>query len=238
MLSGKMNKTCLLGLLIVMIFETAAVAAPLTIKPEDAFRRAFPQVQLDSIRPTEIKGLYEVVSGPSILYYFQENDYIFAGDIYNKDRKNLTLERRGELTAKLAGALPLEKAVKIGGGKKVVIEITDPDCPFCRTASEYFSKKEGVTRYVFFAPLSHPEAIHKVHYILGAENKTRAYEDMMHGKEIPKSAPPAGEGVKALAQEHLALARKVGVRGTPTFFIKGQMVVGADLKKIEQLLKD
>jgi len=55
--------------------------------------------------------------------------------------------------AKLAKTLPLEKAVKIGDGKKVVIEITDPDCPFCRTASEYFSKKTDVIRYVFFAPL-------------------------------------------------------------------------------------
>ena len=238
MLSGKMGKTCLLGILLVMIFRTAAVAAPLTIKPEEAFRQAFPQVKLDSIRPTDIKGLYEVVSWPSILYYFQENDYVFAGDIYKKDGKNLTLERRGELTAKLTDALPREKAVKIGGGKKVVIEITDPDCPFCRTASEYFSKKEDVTRYIFFIPLAHPEAIHKIHYILGAEDKKQAYEDMMHGKEIPKSAPPAGEGVKALAQEHLTLAKKVGVRGTPTFFIKGQMVVGADIKKIEQLLKD
>src|SRR3972149_9742566 len=147
MLSGKMGKTCLLGILLVMIFRTAAVAAPLTIKPEEAFRQAFPQVKLDSIRPTDIKGLYEVVSWPSILYYFQENDYVFAGDIYKKDGKNLTLERRGELTAKLTDALLREKAVKIGGGKKVVIEITDPDCPFCRTASEYFSKKEDVTRY-------------------------------------------------------------------------------------------
>ena len=45
-------------------------------------------------------------------------------------------------------------------------------------------------------------------------------------KEIRK-----GEAVKALAQEHMDLARKIGVQATPTFFIKGQMVVGADLEQ-------
>jgi len=42
--------------------------------------------------------------------------------------------------------------------------------------------------------------------------------------------------VKSLAQEHLALARKVGVQGTPTFFVNGTEVVGADEKRIEALL--
>ncbi len=230
-------KSCFMAILAIMVLgKSAAGAAPVAVKPDEAFRQAFPQVKLDAIKPTDIKGVYEVHSGQNVYYYYQEADYIIVGDIYQKDGKNLTAERRGELAVKLVKTLPLDKAVKIGEGKKVVIEITDPDCPYCRTASTYLAKKTDVVRYVFFAPLAHPAAINKVHYILGADNKPHAYEEMMQGKEIPKSAPAPGGEVKALAQEHLALAKKIGVRATPTFFINGQMLVGGDVKKLEQLL--
>ncbi len=234
-----LSSACLAGLFVFVTgAEMAAWATPLNVKPEEAFKQAFPQVPAESITPTDIKGLYEVVSGMRIFYYYQEKDYIFRGEILQKDGKSLTAERHGELAAKAAKSLPLEKAVKIGDGKKVVIEITDPDCPFCRTASAYLAKRTDLTRYVFFAALAHPAAINKIHYILGAENKVQAYEEMMSGKEIPQPVPVVAEAVKALAQEHLARVRKLGIQGTPTFFVNGRMVVGADTKKLDQLLKD
>jgi thiol:disulfide interchange protein DsbC len=42
--------------------------------------------------------------------------------------------------------------------------------------------------------------------------------------------------VKKLAQEHLDIARAAGVNGTPTFYINGKLVVGADLQQIQKLL--
>ncbi len=230
----------------VVFWATAAIAAPLTVKPDEAFREAFPQVPADSIKPTDIKGLFEVVSGTRILYYFQEKNYLFVGDIYQKGLKNLTAEKRAELEKKHAQAaleaakkLPLEKAVKIGNGKKVIIEFTDPECPFCRNASAYLAKRTDVTRYVFFIVLAdHPLAMAKIHYILGADDKAQAYEDMMAGKDLPKSAPVATEAVKGWAREDAALGEKVGIPATPTFFLNNQMVVGANIRQIEQLLKD
>ena len=214
-----------------------ASATPLTVKPEVALREAFPQVKFDSIAPSEIPGLFEVVVGQNILYYYQEKDLILAGEIYGRDLKSKTAERKGQLAAQVVKTLPMEKAVKVGDGKKVVIEFTDPDCPYCRKAFEYFSKRSDVTQYVFFAPIAHPGAITKVQYILGAENKAQAFDAMMLGQEIPASAKPVTPEIKALAQEHLELAKKVGIQGTPTFFINGTQVVGADTKKMDDLLK-
>lgn len=224
---------------VTLLFGVASVsfAAPDAVKPEAAFRAAFPQVKFDSISATEITGLYEVVAGQNIFYYYPAKDLIVTGEIIGKDLKSRTAERKGVLASKLVKELPLDKAVKIGDGKNTVIEITDPDCPYCRKASEYFTKRTDVTRYVFFAPLAHPAAITKVEYILGADNKAEAYDAMMLGQEIPATAKPVTPAVKALAQEHLALARKVGVQGTPTFFINGAQVVGADTNKFEELLK-
>jgi thiol:disulfide interchange protein DsbC len=51
--------------------------------------------------------------------------------------------------------IPLEKGIKIGDGKSVVIEFTDPDCTFCRKAADWLEKnREGVTRYVFLYPIT------------------------------------------------------------------------------------
>jgi thiol:disulfide interchange protein DsbC len=213
-------------------------AASDAVKPEVALRAAFPQVPFDTITPSEIPGLYEVVSGQNIFYYYPEKELILTGEIIGKDLKSRTAEHRGALAAKVVKSLPLDKAVKVGDGKKIVIEFTDPDCPYCRKAFEYFSKRSDVTQYVYFAALAHPAAITKIQYILGADNKAQAFDAMMLGQEIPASAKPVSEAIKELAQEHLALAKKVGIQGTPTFYINGEQVVGADIKKMDELLKD
>jgi thiol:disulfide interchange protein DsbC len=225
--------------LVVAATSISAIASPSVLKPESAFRQAFPDIPLDSFRQTELNGMYEVVSGQNVFYFFPEKEYLLVGEIYTKDRKTLSADRKKELkenAAKLVKSLPLEKAVKIGSGKNVVIEFTDPDCPYCKKASEFLKKRKDVTRYVFFAPFAHPQAITKIHHILNSKDKVAAYEDMMGGKPSPQSET-YGEAVKSLAQEHIELAKKVGVQGTPTFFVNGQEVVGADEKKIESLLK-
>jgi len=234
------------SMLVAVLLGIAGVssATPLTVKPEAALRKAFPQVTFDSLSPSEIPGLYEVIAGPNIFYYYPEKDLILTGEIIGKDLKSKTAEHRAVLTERLAARaaqaakdLPLDKAVKIGDGKFKVIEFTDPDCPYCRKAFEYFSKRTDVTQYVFFAALAHPAAITKIEYILGADNKSQAFDAMMLGQEIPASAKPATPEIKALAQEHLAMAKKIGIQGTPTFFIKGEQVVGADTRKMDELLK-
>ena|ERR1039457_3895596 len=213
-------------------------ASSAVVKPEAALRQAFPDLSIDRVEPTDINGLFEVTSGTRIYYYFPEKDYLFLGDIYTKEKKNLTEEKRNGISSRMVSTLPLDKAVKVGNGKKKVIEITDPDCPFCKQASEFFRSRTDVTRYVFFAPFAHPAAIEKIYYILNAKDQEKAYLDIMEGKIILPVQETYSETIQSLAREHLILAKKVGVRGTPTFFINGITVVGADVSQIERLLKD
>ena len=234
--SAKSLVSLLTGIALLAIAAVSFAADSEVAKAEASLKAAFPDVKFEAIAPSEIPGLYEVVSGQNIFYYSPAKELVLVGEIYGKDLKSKTADRRGQLAGKLAKELPLDKAVKIGDGKKVVIEFTDPDCPYCRKASEYFTKRTDVTRYVFFAPIAHPQAITKVEYVLSAANKAEAYDAMMVGQEIPASAKIT-EAAKALAQEHLALARKVGITGTPTYFINGQQVIGADTQKFDQLLK-
>jgi thiol:disulfide interchange protein DsbC len=78
--------------------------------------------------------------------------------------------------------LDLDKAIKVGSSKTMVIKSTDPHCPFCRRAEAYFQAKLQVTRYIFSLSLaSHPASKGKVQYILSAWDKARAYQEVVFG---------------------------------------------------------
>ena len=134
--------------------------------------------------------------------------------------------------------LDLTKAVKIGNGKTMVIEFTDPDCPFCRKAEAYLQKRTDLTRYIFFIPLkSHPASKGKVQYILSSKDKAKAYHEASSDSfDKKKLGDITAEGVK-LQREHEEIAKANKMNATPTFMIYGRIIEGFDLKKLEPLLK-
>lgn len=235
------------AVLVLGLSQMNAQAASLAAMPAASFTKAFPQLKLDSITESQIKGVYEVISGQNVFYFYPEKDLLLVGDMYTSAGQNITGEKKRDLKAKFQEKalekikdLPLEKAVKVGNGPKTVIEFTDPDCPYCRKASEVLKKRTDITRYVFLTPLAHPAAISKVHYILSFQspkNREWAYHEMMEGKPVPTPAAEYSKAVKDQAEEYLSIARSLAIDGTPTFFISGQQVVGADMDRINELLK-
>jgi thiol:disulfide interchange protein DsbC len=228
------------GICLVLALACGCIAhsTPEVENPDVSLRKAFPNLSFETIEQTDIKGLYEVASGMNLFYYYPEKEYLFFGEIFTKAGKSLTAEMKGEIAAKLVKNLPLDKAVKTGNGKTEVIEFTDPDCPYCRKAYDFFKARNDVTIYTFFAPFAHPGAITKVYYILNADDRAKAYREMFEGKSAEQPAAGYSDSVKKLAQEHLDLAKSVGVSGTPTFFINGKQVVGADFQKLGKLLSE
>ena len=134
--------------------------------------------------------------------------------------------------------LDLDKAIKIGSGATMVIEFTDPDCPFCRKAEAYFQVKPQVTRYIFLLPLaSHPASKGEIQYILSSKDKAKAYREVVSGHfDKSKLTEITPAGVK-LQKEHAEIARANKMTATPTFMIYGRIIEGLDLKKLEPLLK-
>jgi thiol:disulfide interchange protein DsbC len=222
-----------------MVIMTGAPLQAAT--PEESFRKSFPEIPLESITPIDIPGLYEIIAGGKIAYYAPGPQYLIIGEIVTKEKKNLTQARNTELAGMKFKDLPLEKAVKIGSGPHTVIEITDPDCPFCRKASDYFATRNDVTRYVFFYPISaiHPKAEAKVSYILCAKDRPKAYEEAMTGKLDEMKFTPCDDAAAAeLLKIHKEIGEKVGGAniGTPLFAIDGQVVNGANIPQIEKIL--
>jgi thiol:disulfide interchange protein DsbC len=222
-----------------LLLGAALLAPPLhAATPEESFRKSYPGMRIDAIGPTAVTGLYEVVSGSRILYYAPGSEYLLYGPMVTREGKNLTEERIREIMARGLKTLPLEKALRIGSGPRQVIEITDPDCPYCRRASAFLAGKKDLTRHIFFLPLPmHPNAEAKVRQIFCAEDRGRAYEEAMSGKlDDMKFTPCKSPAADELIRVHKEICNRLGITGTPLFMIDGEIVWGADIPRMEQLL--
>ncbi len=226
-----------LGLCTLAVLMTAASLRAAT--PEESLRKSFPNIRAESVTPTALPGVYEIVAGGRVAYYAPGLEYLIIGEIVTPDGKNLTQERAGEILGRKLREAPLEKALKIGSGPHRVIEFTDPDCSFCRQASAYLSGRKDLTRYVFFFPLTsiHPKAEAKVRQIFCAEDRARAYEEAMAGKLDDMKFKPCDDPAAAeLARAHQEIGNRIGVTGTPLFLIDGQVVNGANVPLMEKIL--
>jgi thiol:disulfide interchange protein DsbC len=228
------------------IAQSAAKKAATTksITAEQAqqnFRAAFPDVEVKRFGKSPIPSWYEVIiDNERILYYNPEEGVALAGDLFRGQKENLTQKRRNELTMEIFSKVDLAAALKIGNGPKVVYEVTDPDCSYCRRGSEYLDQRQDVTRYIFFYPLpSHPDAPEKVRFIFSAPDPVQAYRDVMKGvyDKGGKPLPAFTDKGSARLQENIRIAEMLGVRGTPAYWINGQAVSGANIQLIEQLLR-
>jgi thiol:disulfide interchange protein DsbC len=223
------------------ILMIVAAGSPLqAATPEESFRKSFPDIPLESIKQTDMPGIYEIVANGRVAYYAPAQRYLIIGDVINVEKKNLTQERNEEILAQQIKTLPLKNALKMGSGPHTVVEITDPDCEFCRKASEYFAKRKDLTRYVFLYPLpSHQNAEAKIRYIFCAKDRIKAYEEAMTGKlDDMKFKPCDSTAATELVKAHKEIGDKARVQGfgTPMFLIDGQAVRGFNQPQIEKIL--
>jgi len=232
------HKKLKIGGLILIVITTAglSVAKESLNVEKDNLLKSFPNLRVDSVSESPIKGLFQVVAGNQV-FYFSPDGYLMFGELWSKDGKNLTAEMRNKVLAEKVKNIPLDKALKIGSGPRQVIEFTDPDCPFCRKVDELLSKRTDLTRYVFFYPLRkiHPDAEKKARYILSHKEKENAFHEVFSGSMDGKPVPQDENQGRQL-EEMEKVAQSIGVQGTPAIWIDGVPVNGADLPRISALL--
>jgi thiol:disulfide interchange protein DsbC len=208
------------------------------VSPIEKFKKSFPKNNFESITPTAINGVYEIYTGNQIYYYMPKDDVIIYGPLISKDGVNITRESSLKKMAQKMASLPLDSALKIGNGKTTVVEFIDPNCHFCRESYKFFTQHKDVTIYAFFFPLS-KESADKTKYILCSKDVAKAYDDALSGKlDNTQLAACTDKKVDETVKAHMKFASQIGLRGTPLFYIKGQVVDGFDPPVIEKLLKD
>jgi len=205
--------------------------APTPFKQPDLTRlqAALKETKPDSITPTAIPGLYEVVLGGQVLYLSEDGRFAIQGDIVDLgSRANLTDERRGELRGKAIEAVGENNMVVFapqGPTKYTVTVFTDIDCGYCRKMHSQIAdyNKEGIKiRYLWFPREGiGSEAYDKAVAVWCSDNRQEALTRAKRGEKVQSKT------CDNPVQAQYELGQKLGVRGTPSLILEsGEMLPG------------
>ncbi len=200
----------------------------------------YPGINITSVQPSPVAGLYEVMVGGNFVYVDQSGDHLLPGPIVEtKTKANLTQKRLEELRTVKFDSLPFDKAIAVvkGNGERKLAIFSDPDCPFCKRLEKELALLDNLTVYVFLNPLTnlHPEAMARASEIWCSADRARSWRDyMLEGKK-----PAATDKCETPISDILALSEKIGVDGTPALvFPNGKRVDGhISAAQIEELLQ-
>ena len=208
-----------------------AAAQETTIRKTLAER--IPQLQqIDEVRPTPMKGLYEVRMGTDLFYTDAQGNYLIQGELIDtKARRNLTEDRINKLTAVDFKSLPLQDAFTIvhGKGERKLVVFEDPNCGYCKRFEKDLQSVDNVTIYLFLYPILSPDSAEKSRNIWCAKDPAKAWhEQMLNSKNAP-----AAQCDPAAIQRNLAFGRKYKITGTPTVIFSNNVRVPGAISAAE-----
>ncbi len=228
----------LLAAAALLLTGAAACAQDAAIRKTLAER--IPQLsQIDEVRQTPMKGLYEVRVGTDVFYTDASGNYLIQGELIDtRARRNLTEDRINKLTAIDFKALPLGDAITIvhGKGERKLAVFEDPNCGYCKRFEKDLQGVDNVTVYLFLYPILSPDSAEKSRNIWCAKDQGGAWTDWM----LRDRTPAAASCDTAALQRNLAFGRKYKITGTPTLiFADGARVPGAiGTQDVEKRLAD
>lgn len=205
---------------------------------EDSLKQALPGMAVDSIKPTPIAGVYEVMVGPKLFYVSADGKYLIQGSMIDiMAKEDLTEPRLAEARigslSKVGDAKMISFKPKIA--KHHVYVFTDIDCGYCRklhSEIEQYNKAGIEVRYLFFPRAGEgSESWNKAVSVWCAKDRNGALTKAKKGENVETKQcdnPVA---------EHYALGNALGAQGTPMIVTeKGNVLPGyvasAQLSKI------
>ncbi|WP_029523601.1 DsbC family protein [Persephonella sp. KM09-Lau-8] len=227
--------------IVIGLLTAASFVYATDVKQEikEKIEKAFPGVKVKSVEKSPVKCLYEVITEDGRIAY-TDGKHLIPSHIFTLNGVDLTQAKLDKMSAKLIEKTDLSKALKIGNGKTVVVEVMDPECPYCHKAEKFFHNKD-VTRYIFFMPLAfHKNARALSEHILCSDNPEKEYKKVMKGDFNLKNLKSCKKGKEKLKEMEKEV-RKLGVRGTPAFWIKtdkGWKKISGANPVIEKILKN
>ena len=214
------------------LLATVAWGCAIAAQPQDQIAKTLaeriPQLQqVDEIKPTPMKGLYEVRIGTDIFYSNASGDYLIQGELIDtRAQRNLTEDRINQLTAIDFKKLPLADAIKIvrGNGERQLAVFEDPNCGYCKRFERDLQSVDNVTVHLFLYPILSRDSAEKSRNIWCAKSSEKAWHDLMLKDKTPAAASCDIDAI----QRNLALGRKHKITGTPTLiFADNTRVPGA-----------
>lgn len=228
-----------LSLLAISMFMLSIAHADIATLKQN-LKTQYPEIEIKSVATTPVKDIYEVYMGGRIVYTNEDAKYFFVGNLIDlKAQKNLTEERESALTAIDVKSLPLDQAIKHvkGKGERIIYLFSDPDCPYCQLLEKELKNIDNLTIYLFLYPIKslHPNAEKISQQIWCSKDSYQVWQDYL----INKKQPTAVKACNTPIEKNIALAKKLEIDGTPSFFLKnGTRISGVKgANEIEALLK-
>ena len=206
-----------------VLLTLLSMAAPALAESDmQAFKRKIaerlPGASVDHVAPSPVKGMYEVgVNGGDVVYVSADGRYLLSGTLIDLvTQENLT-ERvlAGQRLKTLNGVSEDSMIIYEPDGelKHTLTTFTDIDCPYCRKMHREMAllNRMGIrVRYMLFprAGVASP-SYEKAESVWCAEDQQAEMTKAKSGA-IPEMAV-----CETPVREHMALARRLGLRGTP-----------------------
>ena len=194
-----------------------------------ALAKTMPDLPITSISESPIPGLLELVTGAQVYYITPNGKYVIEGNI-------IDVERRIDMTAQRKGRTQVAAINKIGDEKMVVYEptagesqdrtitvFTDASCGYCRKLHQEIDGllSQGVrVRYLLYPRAGlNTDASRVLESVWCSDNQQASMDMAKAGRRID---PLSCENP---IEEHIAMARQVGLQGTPMIFLDNGLVV-------------
>ena len=207
----------------------------------EQFTKSMPTMQIDSIKSSPIKNIFEVSIGGSMVYVSDDGKYLLQGRLIDVQTKTDLTEE------KLSGARKTALD-KLGENKMIIFKpkihtykvsiFTDIDCGYCRKLHSELDSylAEGIEiRYLFYPRAGKgSESYKKAVSVWCAKDRNVA---LTAAKKDQKVETKTCENP---VDEHMALAAEFDVKGTPMIVTeKGTIYPGyLPAKQLLEVLKD
>ncbi|MDD5462232.1 MAG: DsbC family protein [Methylococcales bacterium] len=196
------------------------LALPVANADEAAIRQAMaksmPSVKIDSVKPSEVKGLYETVVGANIFYVSEDGKYLLQGRLVDvAARKDLTEEKLSGIRKQAIEKVGKENMIifKPKIAKYTVTVFTDIDCGYCRKLHSEIDQylAEGITvQYLFFPRAGKDsDSYKKAVSVWCAEDRNAALTAAKKDQKVPSKT------CDNPVDEHMQLGEDFDVKGTP-----------------------
>ncbi len=209
-----MNKFTRFSGLMFALYLPFAYADDAAIKK--ALEKSMPTATVESIKPSEIKGLNEVVLGSSIYYVSDDGKYLLEGRMIDmENRVDLTNQKLGGIRKLALDKLGPDKMItfKAKNEKYKVFIFTDIDCGYCRKLHSEIDQylAEGISiNYLFFPRAGKgSDSYYKAVSVWCAKDRNAALTAAKKDQKLDNKT------CENPVDNHMKLAEGFDVKGTP-----------------------
>lgn len=188
-----------------------------------------PTIEITSMKPSPIAGVFEFVSGGQIYYVSGDGQFIIDGNVIDTvSRENITATRLGGVQLSLINALDESEMLvyepEHTTDRSITI-FTDTSCPYCSRLHAEIDEllDNGIrVRYLMFPRAGLGSESHQeLESVWCADDPHTAMTIVKAGGVIESKT------CHNPIQAHIALAEAVGLRGTPLIYLdSGQSIPG------------